>query len=269
MNWFSDFRVALRLALRVRFLAVSLWLVVALGVVVWMASQFSARQPTTVGLDVGLSVIRLALPVVAVLLLQELVSQEFARKLFLTSITYPRPRYHFLLGRFVAVYALVLVLLVVLAAVLAALILLIGHGYTQGTPVALDFRYLFTIVFIAVDLGVITALATLLAVTAVTPSFVLIGTLGFMLVARSFSPIVALLARDSSLVEDAQTYQMSLNLLRYFLPDLAALDVRMITLYGKISFLPPDWVARVSAAVAYSGALIAMAVWVLGRKRFT
>lgn len=269
MTLFSDFRIALKLALRARFISISFWLALLLVVVVWMASQFSARQPATVALDVGLSVVRLALPVVAVLMLQELFSQELARKLFLISMTYPRPRHRFLLGRFFAVCVLVLALLLALAAVLAALVMVIGQGYKQGTPVALDFHYGIAIAFMAVDIGVITAMGTLLAVAAATPSFVLIGTLGFMLVARSFSAIVALLARDSTLVGDAETYRSSLNLLGYFLPDLAALDVRMIALYGQMSFLPSDWAVRLSAAIAYAIGLVAVAVWVLNRKRFS
>ncbi|QDF99840.1 hypothetical protein CJ010_20480 [Azoarcus sp. DD4] len=183
-------------------------------------------------------------------------------------MTYPRARHWFLLGRFLAAFLLVLVLLSVLAALLAALVTVIGQGYKQSTPVALDLRYGITIAFIAVDIGVIMAMGTLLAVTAATPSFVLIGTLGFMLVARSFSAIVALLSRDSTLVGDAETYRLSLNLLGYFLPDLAALDVRMITLYGQMAFLPPDWVVRLSATIAYAVGLIALAVWALNRKRF-
>lgn len=268
MTLFSDFRIAGKLALRARFVAISFWLVIALSVMVWLTSQFSSRQPATVALDVGLSVIRLMLPVVVVLLLQELLTQEFVRKYFLVSATYPRPRYQFLLGRLLATLTLVLALLLTLAVVLAGLVAVIEQGYQQATPVALDYRYAITIAFIAVDILVIAAMGTLLAITAVTPSFVLIGTLGFMVVARSFAPMVALLAYDSTLVSDAQTYQSSLNLLGYLLPDLAALDVRMIALYGQMEFLPSDWPIRITAAMAYATGLIAMAVWALDRKRF-
>lgn len=265
---FPDLSSALHLALRARFFSIAFWLVVVLTMAVLLASLFSGRQPATVGLDVGLSVIRLALPVVIVLLLQELLSREFDRKLFLTSMTYPRPRHSFLLGRFLATCILTAALLLVLAAILAALVEFIGRGYEQATPVALDHRYWITIGFMAIDLGVVAALGTLLAVVAVTPSFVLIGTLGFVLVARSFSPIVALLTRDTTLVDNAQTYRSSLGLLGYLLPDLAALDVRMITLYGQMSFLPPDWPLHLLSAIAYGAGVIALATWALNKKRF-
>lgn len=265
----SDFLIALRLALRARFLSFTFWTVVGLFTIVFLGAQFSGRQPGTVGLDVGLSTIRLALPVLTVLLLQEVLSREFDRKLFLTSLTYPRPRYGFLLGRVTAIGVLVLGLLASLAILLAVATDWIGQGVSQSRLPALGLPYLVTIVFVALDLLVVLAIGTLLSVLATTPSFVLIGTLGFMLVARSFSAIVALLTRDSTLVGHTEAYQSSLSIIGYLLPDLAALDVRMIALYGEWSFLPSDWALRVVATLAYTAALFAMAVWALNRKRFS
>lgn len=268
MTLLSEFRIAFRLALRTRFLSIALWLLITMSILVWMAAQFSGRQPATVGLDVGLSFIRIVLPILGVLLLQELLSREFERKLYLTSLTYPRPRRQFLLGRVASIGVLLFGLLVLLGAALGGLTEWIGRGYAQSSPPSLGLPYLVTLGFIVLDLLVVLAIGTLLGVAASTPSFVLIGTLGFMLVARSFSAIVSLLERDATLVGDAQTYQSSLNLLGYLLPDLASLDVRMIALYGQWQFLPADWPLRVVAALAYAAALLAMAVWVLNRKRF-
>lgn len=266
MSLFPDFYASLRLALRARFLSFTVWLSLALIAVVWMAAQFSGRQPATVALDVGISALRLGLPVLGVLLLQELLSREFDRRLFLTSLTYPRPRYYFLLGRLAAIHALLFLLLAGLAILLAVLVNYLGKGYAQATPVTLGLPYLITILFMAVDLFVILALGALLAVVAATPSFVLIGALGFMLVARSFSAIVALLQRESWLVDHAEQYRASLSVLGYLLPDLAALDVRMIALYGQMSLLPPDWFSQLIAALAYGATLVALAVWALARK---
>jgi len=264
-----DFKVAFKLLLKARFLVFSFWLAVFLCICVILAAQFSARQPATVALGVGLSVIRLALPLLAVLMLQELFTREFERKFFLISMAYPRQRRSFLIARFSAIAAFLLALLTVLAIILALLVSRIAtEGFIQSTPVALDHRYALTIAFIAVDVSVIVAMGTLIAVTAVTPSFVLVGTLGFMLAARSFSPIVALLTRDSSLVSEAQAYRSSLDLLGYVLPDLSALDVRMIALYGQMSFLPPDWSVRLLSVCVYGVGLLVLATWALNRKRF-
>lgn len=269
MYFFSSAFVAARIAFRARFASIALWFIAALCIVAWMGGQFSGRQPATVALDVGLSLIRIVLPVLGVLMLQELVSRDFERRYFLASLTYPRSRHHFLLGRLVALMVLMAGLLVALAIVLAGFVVWLGQGYEQATPVALGSLYWVTITFIFIDLCVVLALGVLLAVVASTPSFVLIGALGFMLIARTYSAIVSLLQRDGWLVSDADTYSGSLGLLGYFLPDLGALDVRMIVLYGRVEFLPDNWPWLVASCLAYILAFLALAVWALNRKRFS
>lgn len=262
----TELLLGLRLAFRARFLQISLCALLLLMTAAFLGAQFSGRQSGTIALDVGISVIRFALPVVGILLLQELVSREFDRKLYLTTLTYPRPRHQFLLGRIAAVGVLLFGLLVISAAVLAGLVLWVGQA--QATPYDLGVPYLVTLGFISLDLLVVLATGTLIAVTSTTPNFVLIGTLGFMLVARSYAAIVALLARDITVVGSAGTYQSSLSVLGYLLPDLGALDVRMISLYGQWQFLPVDWGVRATSAMAYAAALFGIAVWALNRKKF-
>ncbi|WP_313085635.1 ABC transporter permease subunit [Pseudomonas sp.] len=268
MTYPSDFLVGVRLALRARYLWLAGCSLLVLALSALLAAQFSGRQPATVALDVGLSVMRLLLPLVLVLMTQELVSREFDRRYFLNTLSYPHPRHSLLLGRFFAIAVLTLGLLLVLAGALALLVRLVGQGYAQSTPVALGHPHLVTVGFIGLDLLVLTAIATLLAVVASTPSFVLIGTFGFMLVARSFGAIVELLSRNAAVVGDAETYRSSVGLLGYLLPDLGALDVRMIALYGRMDLLPPDWPWLVLSSTAYTIGLLGLAVWALQRKRF-
>ncbi len=235
----------------------------------YLAAQFSGRQPATVALDVGLSVIRLVLPFLVVFVTQELLSKEFERRYFLISLSCPQARHLFLWQRFMAISALSYFLLIVASLALAFVVGLVALGYEQGTPVALGMPFGVTILFIALDMLVLTALATLLAVTASTSSFVLIGTLGFMLVARSFAAIVELLTRNQYVVSDAETYRQGMGLLSYLLPDLGALDVRMITLYGRMELLPANWPWSVVSCLAYAAAMLALAMLALNRKRFT
>ncbi len=264
-----NFSTGLRLALCARFG----WLVggslLVLVLAAFLASQFSGRQPATVALDIGLSVMRLELPLSLVLMTQELLSREFDRRYFLNTLSYPHPRHSLLLGRFAAVAGLTLCQLLLLSGALALLVWLIGQGYAQGSPVALGHQYLITIAFIGLDLLLLTAVATLLAVVASTPSFVLIGTFGFMLVARSFGAIIELLTRNAFVVSDAESYRSGIGLLGYLLPDLGALDVRMVALYGKLELLPADWPWLVLSCLIYTVGLLALAVWALNRKRFS
>lgn len=264
----ADFSSGIRLACRARFLELAGGVLLVVVLAAWMAAEFSGRQPATVAMDVGLSVLRLLLPLVAVLMAQELLSREFDRRYFLSSLTYPRPRRGLLLGRFVAVWFLVLGLLVACGLALEVSVQLIGADYNQSTPVALGAPYVATLGFVALDLLVLTSMATFLAMVASTPSFVLIGTFGFMLVARSFAAIIALLTRDATLVGDAQTYRSGIGLLGYLLPDLGSLDMRMLALYGKWEFLPADWAWLVLSSVGYAIGLLALAAWALDRKRF-
>lgn len=268
MTLLPDLRTGMLLARRARYFSTSLWLLVAVLGLALMAAQFSGRQPATVALDVGLSAIRLLLPLLIVLLVQELFSREFDRRYILSSLTYPRPRHWLLLGRLTTILLLVYALMLVMALALAWLVVSIGAGYQQATPADVGITYPITLSFIAIDLFVITALAILLAIVASTPSFVLIGTLGFMLAARSYSGIIALLERERLLVESTELYQQSLGLLHYLLPDLGALDVRMISLYGKLELLPADWAASLIGCLAYGLGLIALALFFLQRKRF-
>jgi len=159
-------------------------------------------------------------------------------------------------------------MLLLLTGVLALLVQLINQNYTQTTPVALGVHYFVTILFIGLDLMVLTAVGTLLAVVASTPSFVLIGTLGFMLIARSFGAIIELLTRNAMVVGDSESYRSSVGLMNYMLPDLGALDIRAIALYGRMDLLPVDWPWLVLSSLTYTVGLLAVAVWALQRKRF-
>lgn len=267
----ADFNLGARIARRSRLASIALWVIATLVASVFLAAQFSARQPATVALDVGISVIRLTLPLLAILLAQELFTREFERKLYLSSFTYPRPRHQWLLGRVAATLLLGVGLLLLMGLLLALLTMAIGHSYAQTTPVALGLPYLATLAFIAVDLLVTIAIATLLAISATTPSFVLLGTVGFVVIARSYTPIIELLRSNPYVVDklaDPRLYQDSLGLLAFALPDLGRLDVRMVALYDRMAFLPADWPLLLAATLAYVAALLGLAVWVLDKREF-
>lgn len=268
MSVLSGSSLGIRLALKAHFLPIAIGFMVAMLLIAVLAAQFSGRQPASVALDVGLSVMRLALPLFIVLVVQELVSREFERRYYLSSLSFPRTRARFLLSRFGSTVVLCLAVLLVWSVALALTVWMLSQGYEQASPVALGGHYLVTILFVGLDTLLLIALATLLAVTASTPSFVLIGTFGFMLVARSFSAIIELLTRNSYVVGDAEQYRAGIGLLGYMLPDLGALDVRMITLYGRMEFLPQDWPWLLFSSLGYSVGLLAMSVWALNRKRF-
>ncbi|MDG9922169.1 MULTISPECIES: ABC transporter permease [unclassified Pseudomonas] len=268
MYFFNDFIIALRLAFRAKFALMASGLLLVVLVATLLSAYFGGRQPATVALDVGFSTIRLLLPLMIVLLVQELLSREFDKRYYLNSLTYPRSRSRLLLGRFAAILVLILVQLLVLGLLLIGLVKFISGFYPQAASIGLGQPFAIVIFFIALDLLVLITLATLLSVVASTPSFVLIGTFGFMLVARSYGAILELLGKNTGLVNGADGYRASLGVLGYFMPDLGALDVRMLALYGKVEFLPADWIWLLLSCLGYAGSLLALALWALQHKRF-
>jgi Cu-processing system permease protein len=270
-SFLADSAIAFRLEMRAGFLAISAGMLLTVAVVAGIASLYSARQPDTVALDVGISFVRFALALVSIILIQDLVVREFERRYYLGSLTYPRARSQFLFGRYFAATILVGVLLILLGCVLAATVAIVGKGYAQVTPVGLGWPLALTLAFVFVDLLVVLAVATFLAVIAATPGFMLIGTVGFVLIARSYGAIIELLHVSGDLVAkfaNPETYRASLSLLDYLLPDLGSLDVRMVALYGQVSMLPADWHWRVFSAVSYAVAVLALSIWIFSRREF-
>lgn len=263
------FHVSLQVLLRHKLLLLSLFTLLSVLLTAALAAEFGGRQPATLALDVGLSTLRLVLPLLLVFQVQELFSREFERKYYLISLSYPVSRLAWLLGRISALLLVYLALLVLIVVALSIQVHIIGQDYAQPTPVSLGLPLWITVIFIAMDMLVLLCVASLLAVVASTSSFVLIGTLGFMLIARSYSAVLALLASNAGLVGDAEAYRSNLGVLGYLLPDLGALDVRAMALYGQLDFLPGDWPLLVAMTLCYSLAFIAMTVWLFQRKQFT
>lgn len=268
MAFFSGFNLSILLAIRARYLLVSTILIFSLVFISLLSSAFSGRQPSTVALDVGISVIRFFLPFVAVFLSQELIVREFERRYFLGSFSYPVTRVKFLLGRISAIGVLVFLLLFVMCFFLLGLVKFVGVDYVQSTPVDLGWGYFLVVSFVALDLFVSVAVACFFGVAASTPSFVFIGTFGFVLVARSYSSIINLISRDSGVVMNSAAYGDGLVMFKYFFPDLGSLDIREVALYARMEFFPTDWLLMVLSNLAYALGIVLLAVVVVVRRRF-
>ena len=264
----QDFRFALLLAYRSKVL-----ITVGLGTVfllafAWIGFQFSGRQPQTVALDMGLSFLRFFIPVLGVLYVQELIAKEIERRLIFSSLTYPRSRTAFLLGRFSAVVVLFGGTLLVMTYILALWVRFLGMAYEQGTPVNLGGLLLLVGAFNVVDFLTVVAFATVLAVLATVPNLVLLVSVGFMVVARSLSGVIRLLHDDEAILTSTEQYRSGLAWLRYVLPDLGGLDIRVAALYDKAELIPAEAGWLLAMALAYSLLLLAIACWRFERRQF-
>lgn len=267
MGSLSSIRLCIDLAWKAKFWLVSSWLIATLVAIVILSAQFSGRQPATVGLDVGISFIRIYMTVLIAMLSQELLSKELERRYYLYSLSYPISKESMLFMRMISIYFIALLVLLFSMLVLASTVTFISSTYEQSKPISLGGHYLIVFSFLAFDLAVISAFSGLLAVVSKTPGFVLIGTLGFAILSRSYSSVISLLGGDRIVVDDPERYQEALSVLGYILPNLGLLDVRQVSLYGDLSFLPDNVFAVLVSPAIYLAIVILLAVWVFKKRR--
>lgn len=256
-----------RLIWRAQYFGVLLGFALVLVLAALMSAQFSARQPATVALDVGISVVRVLLPFLVALQAQELIAKEFDRRLYLSTFAYPASRTLWLMGRFSVILCSAWLALAFLMSILAILVSWVSEWYGQATPVSVGWPLFVVASMQALDLLVVVSVALFLGVVASTPSFVMLGVLGFVLIARSFAAVVALLGDSPWVVGDVgDEYRGGLNLLSYFLPDLGGLDVRAVALYGRVDLLSVDVVWVALGCLSYSVLFLVLSCSAIQRK---
>ena len=264
----SNFQLALRLLVRSRLVVIIAICTALLAAAAWLAGQFSPRQPATVALDVGLSLIRLGVPILALLQIQDLVAREVERRLVLTSLTYPHSRAIFLVARYSAVIVAALIVTLVLCIALACVVAWVNNVYAQATSVALGMPFAITGALIWLDVAVVVCFGLVLATISTTPHLVFIGGVGFMVIARAASTIIQLLEAERDLVRGADWYHQGLQWVQWIVPDLASLDVRQIALYGKMELLTASPVALLLMPISYVIVLLLIACAIFSRRRF-
>lgn len=256
--WLSGIR-----AHSVRWLLVMAVAVLALA---WLAANFSARQPATVALDVGLSGIRLVLMLMALFWVQELLGKDIERKSLYFVLAYPVSREAYLFSRFVAVGALLALGVGILGGALGGVLYLLPVTYTQPTPINLGGAYVTVLLGVWLDLLVITAFALWLCSLSTTPFLPLIVGCLFALAARSLGITLEFLLHSQN--ADPEQVRWLLPVIqtgKWLLPDLSRLDWRDLSLYS----LPPNWPLMgwaVLMAAAYVLALLGLAGRRLARR---
>lgn len=245
------------------------WLLVMAGVVLavaWLAANFSARQPATVALDVGLSGMRLVLMLMALFWVQELLGKDIERKSLYFVLAYPVSREAYVVSRFVAVAGLLALGVTILGAALGGVLHVLPTTYSQPTPITLGWAYVLVLLGLWLDLLVITAFALWLCTLSTTPFLPLILGCLFALAARSLGITLDFLLHSQNADPDQVRWLLPIiQAGKWLLPDLSRLDWRDLALYR----LPPDWSLigwAVLMAVAYGAALLGLAGRKLARR---
>lgn len=205
------------------------------AVAAWLAAEFSGRQPETVALDVGFSLIRLFGALLVLFWITELLARDLERRTIYFVLAYPFPRSIYIFSRFLAVAGLAAMAVIGLGLfTLTAWWLVSLSGYPQAIPVHLLGGELpLTLLLIWLDLMAISAFALLVASLSTTPMLAFFVGMAFAVSARSLGPILAYLTTDDPLAQRlAVVYQPLLDAIHWLIPDLSRLDVRSTVLYG-------------------------------------
>lgn len=234
----------------------------------WLAAAFSARQPQAVALDVGLSGIRISLTFMVLVWVQELVTKELERRTVFFVLSYPMPRSSYLLGRYAGILLLTAAATLILGLILRAVIEVASWGYEYPNELNLGVPYWATLFGIFLDIAVVGAFALAVATVSTSSVLPLASGVGFAIAGRMLGPVLDYLAMgaegDTELV---QRFNPLVRVVRWLLPDLDRLDVRLWPLFGAV----PDMAMVLPALVmafSYIGILLTLAVVAFNRRQF-
>ena len=239
-------------------LMLSVWLA-------WLATGFSSRSPDTLMLDVGLSLQRIILTLMAVFWVQDLYYKDLERKAAIFLLAYPISRATYLLARFFGVWALITVSVLVSALLLYLAVRVGGGEYVQTFPINMGSPYIATWVYFWLDVTLVAAFAFMLCSVSETPNLPLLCAIAFSIAMHAMGPILDYLRYGDDVKEEHQQWiQPFIEDVINLLPDLDRLDLRAWTLYGE---MPPVDLMFWGAAVAVSYTALFISLSIIGLNR--
>ena len=235
----------------------------------WLAANFSARNPTTLALDVGLSSLRFIAILMTLFWVQDLLAKDIERKSVLFVLAYPRPRSSFVLGQFLGIALLAACAVVIIGSLLWLLLWIGPSDHLQGTPVQLGWPYWASLLYLYLGVLVVAAFAVMIATLSTTPMLPIVLGLAFAIAAAAIGPTYDYLQTSQfGEVEHKVALSQSLECALWLLPDLSRLDIRSWPLYGKM----PDWAALwagVAMAVGYIVLTLGIGIARFQRREFS
>lgn len=200
----------------------------------WLAGEFSARQSMTVALDVGLSGIRVIVTLMVLFWVQEWVARDVERKNLLWILAYPAPRSTYLLGRYVGILLLSFGAVALLGLLLLVVVTCSGLAATQTSKLDLGFAYWVTLVWISLDIWVVSAFSLLVATFSTSGMMPFLMGLAFAVSGRTLGSVIAYLVFDKTAQTTTPTALAEfIRGIQWVLPDLSRLDLREVCLYGQ------------------------------------
>ncbi|MBK7766993.1 MAG: hypothetical protein IPI44_13205 [Sulfuritalea sp.] len=255
--------------LRGRSIQVTFVLGLVLIAFAYLAGSFSPRQPQTIALDIGFSVVRFTMVLLALFWVQELFTREIDRKIILHSLALPTSRSEFFVGRYLSIVVLVGISIAILGFCLLLAVLLASPRYEQEFPVDLGLPFLVALAGIVLDVAVVSAVASAIAMISTVPVLPLALGAAFAISGKALGASVDYLSSgadgDTALVGKLGPW---VDTVRWLIPDLSRLDWRQWSLYGATpSAEHMTW--AVIMALSYAAIAVGLGVRALQQREFS
>ncbi len=203
--------------------------------------------------DVGLASISLFGMLIAVLIGTGLVYKEIDKKTITTLLAKPIERWQFLLGKFLGLVLTLFVLTAAMALVFLGVVL----AHTSGV----DGRLVLAVVFIFLELVLITAVAMLFSCFS-TPILSSVFTLAFFIIGHFSWGL-------QTLIEKARPgpARVALRILYAVLPDLENFNYKADAVYG-LKILPQYYAVSALYGLTYTVFILALAMLIFKKRDF-
>lgn len=239
------------------------------GAIIFFSVLFSGlfmRDIAKITLDLCLSAVNLGGLLVPFFLAIQMLARDLERRTIYSILSRPISRPEYILGKFIGLALLALVLMATLTVATLAAVSLARLLYSPAFFENLSWTSIFLSIFISF-LGMLVFIAVVVFWSMVTTSSFLatLLTLATYLIGHSVEDMARFVLSRTPGVEISPVVAWTVQAAQYIFPNLAAFDLKSVAAHGMA--IPAVHVASLAAyALAYSGAMLMLAIWVF-RKR--
>lgn len=239
------------------------------GAIIFFSVLFSGlfmRDIAKITLDLCLSAVNLGGLLVPFFLAIQMLARDLERRTIYSILSRPISRPEYILGKFIGLALLALVLMATLTVATLAAVSLARLLYPPAFFENLSWTSIFLSIFISF-LGMLVFIAVVVFWSMVTTSSFLatLLTLATYFIGHSVEDMARFVLSRTPGVEISPVVAWTVQAAQYIFPNLAAFDLKSVAAHGMA--IPAVHVASLAAyALAYSGAMLMLAIWVF-RKR--
>jgi Cu-processing system permease protein len=232
----------------------------------FLAALFSARQPATVALDIGLSAYKVLIVLLGVVWVQELVCRDMDRKSIFLPLSYPVSRSQYLLSRFLGILGLLALATLLVAVGVFLVTSNLASRFPQAVPVAGAGQISLVFLLLFLEQTIVLAFTMLIASLATVQALPMLLGITFAFVGRTIGAAVEFLTKvDVKSESVSPEIHRAVAWIELFVPDLGRFDLRGIALYGDPVSSVALW-PLAGASLAYSAFFLLLACAFFSRR---